>query len=482
MTTNTFCYPGGRVGAFGAIILALLFGFSGFGRAATFLNDNFNNYISGERLSGQDGYFVELPATTTIWNVFNDAVDYMLPRNGSGNFNKIFDDTFTSSTIYVKFKFDGSEYFGRNSIFAVQFFNASDTVYCGADSGFINTTNPYSFSLNEWHILALEMYLDEDNRPHDRIKIDSGAWTAWNDRICAVENGFFNLLRIGAVDFTMTGKISIDNIANDLNLITGYEATIAPESPENCKYNVVDFNNLTISGSIDVPLENPNTYDTLTTRFQVATATIEMYDVQLDLGELTAGETFDYFATFTLPTSTYRVSYILSGTEPIEGKAITDYSYCAGTFVGTGTIPKEIISELTTFPSASYDTCSGLSGTEKWLCEIKNLISGAILPSPEKITELQINVDLIFQKFPFNYLKEIKNFFIDLTTLSGGERPELTISFLGVAGAVDLSMLQKEFIFRGATISILSLIRSVLTILFLLAWIFWAINFAQRIF
>jgi hypothetical protein len=132
-------------------------------------------------------------------------------------------------------------------------------------------------------------------------------------------------------------------------------------------------------------------------------------------------------------------------------------------------------------PPPATEPCEDLELLERLVCEIKNTLSGAFLPSQAKINELKNTINLVQSKFPFNYINEAKSFLADLQT---GITATGTISFkvLGQPGNADFSIWNKTINLAGTSQKISDIVKGLLTALILFAFISWAVGFGKRIF
>ncbi|GAI29612.1 unnamed protein product, partial [marine sediment metagenome] len=145
---------------------------------------------------------------------------------------------------------------------------------------------------------------------------------------------------------------------------------------------------------------------------------------------------------------------------------------------------KEQISPATTtveWTVPDLEDCGPLSGVEKWLCEIKNFIAGAFLPSQEKLNELY-NILLDFrQKFPFNYINIFTDFFKNIEE-DIDEEASIPIKILGHEHNVDFSFWDATTTIGGITESFKNIIVDMTTALILLTFLVWLVSFLRRFF
>lgn len=127
------------------------------------------------------------------------------------------------------------------------------------------------------------------------------------------------------------------------------------------------------------------------------------------------------------------------------------------------------------------DDCEPLSGVEKWLCEIKNFIAGAFLPSQEKIDKLY-NILLEFsQKFPFNYINIFKDFLADVEE-GIDDTASISIKILGHESNLNFNFWNATTTIGGITESLRNIIVDMTTAVILLTFLVWVVSFLRRFF
>jgi len=98
---------------------------------------------------------------------------------------------------------------------------------------------------------------------------------------------------------------------------SGYEPIFEPENPACNEANEVDYDPFVLEGKITIPTENPNTYDEFRAYIQEVRELEEGMSytmVSWDLPNLTAGQSYDFYATTTLETGkVYLLNYWLLG-------------------------------------------------------------------------------------------------------------------------------------------------------------------------
>lgn len=127
------------------------------------------------------------------------------------------------------------------------------------------------------------------------------------------------------------------------------------------------------------------------------------------------------------------------------------------------------------------EDCSGLTITERLLCEIKNFFYRLFVPSQEKITELRSSVDLVKNKFPYSYILEFKNFFSYLKDNINDEQG-INFSILGQSASLNFGFWNTTTTIAGSEQTIKDIIQKVFGFIILLGFGFWCFNFIKRIF
>lgn len=126
------------------------------------------------------------------------------------------------------------------------------------------------------------------------------------------------------------------------------------------------------------------------------------------------------------------------------------------------------------------DECSG-SATEIILCEIKNLITGAVMPSQEKIESLYQTIGAFKQKFPFNYIAGLNSFF---GNVSNGleDTKTIPISILGTTSTVNFMFWNSTTTIGGEEETFKNILFDFSTFIILMGWFVWLISLIKRFF
>lgn len=139
--------------------------------------------------------------------------------------------------------------------------------------------------------------------------------------------------------------------------------------------------------------------------------------------------------------------------------------FCSATNTGAE-IPPEL-PDISDVPTPT--DCSVFSGIDAVLCNFGNTIQGFFLPSTEKMVELQTAINKVGNVFPFNYLRAISNIFSNVSTAS----QNLTMTIWGQTETLTTDFLDLPFVEK---------IRDFFTILLMIGFLFWGINYIKHFF
>lgn len=114
--------------------------------------------------------------------------------------------------------------------------------------------------------------------------------------------------------------------------------------------------------------------------------------------------------------------------------------------------------------------CSTYTGLDNILCNIGNTIQGIFLPSTDKVQQLQTTINQVGNLFPFNYLRVISTIFSNIPEPTTGS---LTMTILGNTATLESSFF---------SFLLVDSIRQFFTVMLILAFIFWAINYIKNFF
>lgn len=129
----------------------------------------------------------------------------------------------------------------------------------------------------------------------------------------------------------------------------------------------------------------------------------------------------------------------------------------------------------------ALEECSELGVTDRILCEIKNFFYRLFVPTPQKITELGDTLDLIKERFPYNYVLAIKDFFAYMKD-NINEEQAINFSILGQAGTINLSFWNTTTTLAGVSQSFLDIFKTFFKFIIILGFGWWCFSFLKRIF
>ena len=127
------------------------------------------------------------------------------------------------------------------------------------------------------------------------------------------------------------------------------------------------------------------------------------------------------------------------------------------------------------------DDCSSLPALDTIVCEIKNLISGAIMPSQEKLETMYQTLGAFKEKFPFNYIGILNDFFTDITT-DLEATTTIPIKILGATSTVSFTFWDATTTIGGQEESFKNILFDFTTFLVLMGWFVWFISLIKRFF
>lgn len=123
------------------------------------------------------------------------------------------------------------------------------------------------------------------------------------------------------------------------------------------------------------------------------------------------------------------------------------------------------------FPDVpELEDCSSYTFPNNWICSINNTLKSAFFPSADKLNELNLTINEIQQKAPFNYLNLAKTKITDLTNNITQEG--LSISILGNTSTIN----------ENALTTLANNVKKFFTFLLMLAFLFWGINYIKHFF
>ena len=466
--------------ALGASFLAIFGSLAIFApaEAATILVDDFNSYSDGS-LTGQGGWDNALPSCTVLSGVvFCDG------SGDQGNYKEGIALPSGAQSIDFMWQkptnpingFIGTIYIGSQDFVGLDFYYDEGTCAASVAGG-----AKKEFSCDEWHSADFSWVAGGDvNIEIDDILIGA-----------TPSNYYWNIIWFAARSNSGQGWIlSVDNIgAGAPPPISGYAPILTPVSPERNTETIVDFDaGFEVAGTVQIPTSNSNIYTDLVLTFRAPDSFLPAETYVIDIGELTSGQSYNYSATTTVPIISsgdnfFKVGYTILGSPyggsflnpPISEELLAfddtwvkDSPYGAPAYLITPSIKPD---------APTMEDCSGYSGIDKVMCEFRNFVAGAFLPSDDALNQIGATMTALKNKFPMNYAAAVQT---TLSEISGGINDDapISISILGNDGAVDTSFFSAD-IGGGITIGATIKIMVVFMALAIFGW--WAVGYMHRI-
>lgn len=478
-----------------SLFLAVIGGFVGLSmlpalaRAAAPFNDDFDSYTTGE-LVGQGGWSGSLGVVSTS--------EYTTAPNGISSISA----SKTGITIPAgEFYYDikptaGSGYqtpvgqvrvLGDTSSFTIKAWvyqnntNWKLAIPCNTYPGFCYVGDPLPFG--EWHRIGVRWTSTTLS-----VNVDAGSWI---DSEVAIDPGAgYKTINLQDQGYGTYFDTIDQNYDPTPPVIGGYDPILEPTDPAPDTSTIVDLDNFLVAGKLTIPTADTKIYENLSVIFNKPGAFLPANVLNIDLGELTAGENIEYSATTSIDYAApgnnfYKVSYAVNGRtyagssllNPVFSTTLLEFD---NTWITDSTNPAPTsLFPLAVKPDApALEDCSGYSGVDKIVCDMKNFIVGAFLPSDEAINQLSATMGAFNSKFPMNYLAEIFGSFSDIFAgVDESSAPSLTI--MGNTQVVDFTLFTQDL---GAGVTLGGTIKIILTFLILALFAFWGFNYMHRIF
>ena len=271
--------------------------------------------------------------------------------------------------------------------------------------------------------------------------------------------------------------------------ISGYAPILTPTTPPRNTETIVDFDaGFEVAGTVQIPTSNNNIYTDLVLTFRAPDSFLPAETFVVDIGELTSGQSYNYSATTTVPITSsgdnfFKVGYTILGSPyggsfanpPISEELLAfddtwvkDSPYGAPAYLITPSIKPD---------APTMEDCSGYSGIDKVMCEFRNFVAGAFLPSDSALNQIGATMSALQNKFPVNYAKAVGDTFSDISE-SVNDSATISFNLLGASGAVDTSIFTAEL---GDGITMGGTIKTIITLLVLTVFAFWAVGYMHRI-
>jgi hypothetical protein len=273
-------------------------------------------------------------------------------------------------------------------------------------------------------------------------------------------------------------------------IIEGYEPILTPTLPERNAESIVNFDTgFEVSGLVEIPTANTHSYDKLVITFRKPESFFPAKTLSINLGNITGGQSYNYSATTTIPitesgTNFFKVGYALTGSTYAQSTADNppisedmlgfDNTWVKDSVEGA---PAYLITPSIKPEQDAMEDCGAYSGIDAIVCNLKNFIVGAFLPTDDALAQIGATMNALKNKFPMNYAGAISQTF---STIAAGVDDDagFSITLFGHTGAVDTSFFTQD-IGGGATLG--GLIKLVLTFLVFMIFMYWGIGYMHRI-
>lgn len=155
----------------------------------------------------------------------------------------------------------------------------------------------------------------------------------------------------------------------------------------------------------------------------------------------------------------------------------TDRGYGDQCYMIEPTIPPDQVS----WEIPDLDDCSSLPALDTLVCEIKNLITGAVMPSQAKIETLYQTIGAFKNKFPFNYVASLDDFFTNISD-DLEATSTIPIEILGATSSVNFVFWNATTTIGGSEETLKNILIDLTTFIILLGWFTWFISLIKRFF
>lgn len=389
--------------------------------ATIYFQDDFDSYNLGDGLSGKNGYY-----------------------KGSYSDTYISDDVFVSSPYSLKMQHSNNrfykdltnDYTGLEEVYIEQDVYLSDE--WSSLSIAINSEYDFSFLIgfNEYNGTFFYSPASPDTIIDDNTNCSSNAYC----------QSWFNLglyFFLDKTTDTLSYSVYIDNVLIDTYNLEDYTSNL---------YTVIEYGSI---NSVPAYIDNFKISDT----FETTPSPIDAVCGSDD------GGTFSNTSEMTEACSVGSLIF------PSFVETSSGWTWiCAGINGGSQAYCSATLS-TTTYPTLpTQEDCSSYTFPDKWICEIKNLLTSAFLPSESKLNELNIAINSFQGKAPFNYLSSAINKFNDLK--NGISESDLNITLMSNTSEVNLNDLTGLY----------DVIKGFFTIMVVLAFIFWGVGYIKHFF
>jgi len=472
--------------ALGASFLAIFGSLAIFAlaEAATILVDDFNSYSNGG-LTGQNDWANYYQSCVVVNGAVGCGDDGLHGNYKEGN-------TLSSGSMSVDFRVYSDEKlsslvetgfggiwispwpFGSSLVQLSIYYNNADGIYLNGVAGkfFLDDPDEWHTATVIWDETAADWYVD-DTLIYEDIPTEAADYTTVA----------FGVFPAGA-------SMWIDNIREGSpSPIAGYAPILTPTTPPRNTETIVDFDaGFEVAGTVQIPTSNSNIYTDLVLTFRAPDSFLPAETFVIDIGELTSGQSYNYSATTTVPITSsgdnfFKVGYTLLGS-PYGGSFLNppineELLAFDNTWVkdSADDAPDYLITPSIKPDQPALEDCSAYSGADKIFCEFRNFVVGAFLPSDSALNQIGATMSALQNKFPVNYARAVGDTFSDISE-SVNDSATISFNLLGASGAVDTSIFTAEL---GDGITMGGTIKTIITLLVLTVFAFWAVGYMHRI-
>lgn len=438
--------------------------------------EDFDDYTSGDDLAGNENW-TSSGTSYKITNTYSNSSPNSIFGNNVASFVANASSTNVSTGL-----FSASFLITTNSEnFATSYFFKDRN---GLSAFTFQIEDEDGYATGTWHDLEINFNSITDFYSY---RVDQGSWatsTAFSNAVDSIS--LFEISCSAGDDVVFTDDIRIEALTG-----SGSSPEFSLDEPVLCERNIVDFDEVVFDGNITIATENPYVFDNILvfleavyTQATTTALTIEYFDIALP--DLTAGEGYDFYATTTLSRDNpfWRARFRFDGYDDFGYRYVFWYiptTNCQTILTETAELPVEVLEEIGYYEELEPSDCSGLTLTETFLCNIKNILQGIFVPSQAQVAKLNQNIQLLGQKFPMNYISEAKNFFSDIND-GVSATSTIQLSLLNATGTVDFSVWEQDATVAGTSQTTGNVFRGFFGAVFVFGFIVYAINFGKRVF
>lgn len=473
--------------AIGCLVGSL--GFAGLAAAAAPFSDDFDSYTTGN-LSGQGdwtGYSSNPQIETSVVDTLPNAVS----QDGMSEYKT--GSAVASGQWFFSVYYTAGAYVDRPAIcIGGSWYSSVECLQIDKNGTYIS--NLYSATVSQnlisgWNRMGIEW---SAGTGMVRLYLN-GTWSGWGNP----SQGAMVPITAMLVNFSSSyGGWYFDSLSGDETTIpptiAGYDPILTPTTPVNGTSTLVDFDNFQIAGTLQIPSANTWIWDDLNVKFYKVNSLIASRVYSFSLGDLAAGQSISYNGTTSIPilaagNNFFKVQYSMTGHKfagSIANNPTIDWPLLQWTDTwvtdnATSTTPPASQIILSTLPQqeAQEDCGAYANPLDIMVCNLKNFITGAFLPSNDAINQINQTMAALKTKFPMNYTTAITETF---STIAAGvdDNRGFSLTLYGNTAAVNTAIFSQDL---GGGVTLGGAIKLILTFLAFGAFLFWGINYMHRI-